>query len=79
MDRFTLSFVHAGKQYELESKLVKMGYIHQFHVHYESRTLIFEFDEERQYRVMEANPATGYNNIDKDLLAAMAEAISSLH
>lgn len=79
MDGFTLSFTHQGKQYDLEAKFVRLGYIHQFHINYENRTLIFEFDEERQYRIMDAGSSAGLNNIDKDFAEAMANAIAALH
>src|SRR5688572_2503400 len=74
---FDLSFEHKGTEYCLKTVFVRLGYVHQFHVNYENTVLIFEFDENRDYRVINPNPAM--QSIDQNLLSAMVEKISSLH
>lgn len=79
MDAFTISFEHKGIQHQLEAKFMRVGYVHQFHINFENRTLIFEFDEEREYRIIDADSSSTLHSLDKELLAAMANAISALH
>lgn len=71
--KFTLSFEHKKKQYDLEAKFVRLGYIHQFHVSIEGCTLIIEFDEERNYRVIENSGKP----FDQEFLQALVNKISS--
>lgn len=80
-DLFTISFSYKGRQYDLETKFVRVGYVHQFHLQFDGRTLIFEFDEEREYRVIDASssPQSGLKNIDVGLLEMIVDKISSLH
>lgn len=75
---FTLSFEHKGKQYDLASVFTRVGFIHQFHIQMNGGTLIIEFDEEHNYRVIDAEPSKA-TNIDPDLLKALVDKVSSLH
>lgn len=54
-DGFVLQVATNGKEYNLAAKFIRIGYIHQFHVDIDGRTLIFEFDEERNYRVIDTS------------------------
>lgn len=77
-DGFILTVEYKGKSYELETKFVRIGFIHQFHIHIDGRTLVFEFDEERDYRVFDAS---GDNSkpMDTGLIEAIVNKVSSLH
>lgn len=75
---FNLSFDHNGRQYDLEAVFQRVGYIHQFHVQLDGQTLIVEFDEERNYRVIGSNGARD-SGVDQNFLKALVEKISSLH
>ncbi len=74
---FILSFEHDGKQYDLKSKFLRTGYVHQFHVELDGSVMILEFDKEQNYRVM--NTAQHDNTINDCLLKAMVNKISELH
>ena len=74
---FNLSFSHDGKQYDLEAVFQRVGYVHQFHVQLDGRTLIVEFDEERNYRVI--GESSGNSEVDQSFLKALVEKVSSLH
>lgn len=74
---FTLSFVHDNKTYNLNTKFIRLGFISQFHIAIENKTLIFERDEEHQYRVIDTDPKG--SEVDKDLLQAVISNLSKLH
>lgn len=74
---FILSFVHNNKTYNLNTKFVRLGYIYQFHIAVENKTLIFERDEEQQYRVIDTDPKS--SGVDKDLLQAVITNLSNIH
>lgn len=74
---FKLNVSYKDKEYELETKFVRIGYIHQFHVSIDNSTLIFEFDEERNYRVIDAGNSA--RQFDSGLIEMIVQKISSLH
>jgi len=74
---FKLNVSYKDKEYELETKFVRIGYVHQFHVCIDNSTLIFEFDEERNYRVIDATNSA--KQLDNILIEKIVEKISSLH
>ncbi|HUN01262.1 MAG TPA: hypothetical protein PLS00_00290 [Niabella sp.] len=75
-NNFILSFIHNNKSYDLNTKFIRLGFIYQFHILIENSTLIFERDEERQYRVIDTNPLG--TNVDKDFLQAVIHHLSKL-
>lgn len=77
-ERFVVEFTYKGIAYNIEAQFVQLGYIHRFHVVVNDEPLIIEFDEDREYRVI--NPAGTSSKInDVGLLQALVEKISSLH
>ena len=74
---FTLSFVYKDETHNLKAKFIRLGYIHQFHVQVDEKVLIIEFDEERQYRVLESSPSG--NATEPGLLEAIVHEIQQLH
>lgn len=76
---FTISVEHDGQQREYQAKFIRIGYIHQFHVDVEGNSLIIEFDEERDYRVINSNPAKTDLSLPQELLLAIVRKISALH
>lgn len=77
-DGFILTVEYKGKIYELETKFIRIGFVHQFHVHIDGRTLVFEFDEERKYRVIDAS-GDASKSMDEGLVESIVQKISSLH
>lgn len=73
---FQLTVPHNGENHEIEAKFIRLGYIHQFHINLDGKPLIFEFDEERNYRVID--PA-GRHAIDQGLVGAIVNALTALH
>lgn len=78
-DVFTLNIQYKGKEKQVEAKFIRLGYIHQFHVSVDDMTLIFELDEERNYRVINADPSMTGKYIDPLLVEAIMRGISALH
>lgn len=76
-ESFTISFTYAGKRYDIEGKFVRIGYIHQFHLNVLNTPLIVEYDEERNYRII--NPEGSSAKIDSGLLEELVQTISKLH
>lgn len=74
---FILSFIHNYKTYNLNTKFIRLGFIYQFHIAVENKTLIFERDEEQQYRVIDTDPKS--SEVDKDLLQAIITNLSNIH
>lgn len=75
-ESFDLPIYYNGKDYSVEAKFIRLGYIHQFHVNIEGTTLIIEFDEKRQCRIIDPS---GNSSIDKELIQVLVDKISMLH
>ncbi len=75
-DSFILSVLYKGQPLELITKFVRLGYIYQFHISLEGRTIIFERDEERNYRVIDT--ISNGQTIDQGLLQSIIEKLSSI-
>lgn len=58
-ESFIISFMYAGKSYDIESKFVRVGYIHQFHLNVLNVPLIVEYNEERNYRIIDPDGTAG--------------------
>lgn len=78
-EHFELVIDHKGKEHRFDARLMSTGYTHQFVVTIDDRELIIEKDEDRNYRVMEANPTNNNKDIDTELLQAIVLKIKSLH
>jgi hypothetical protein len=74
---FNLRFEHNGEHHDLKTRFVRLGYIHQFHVCMEEKVFIIEFDEERQYRIIDASQSG--LSMEKSLLEAIVNQVSLLH
>lgn len=74
---FTLTFIHNNKTYNLSTKFIRLGFIYQFHIAIENKTLIFERDEEQQYRVIDTDPKG--SEVDKALLQTVIANLSNLY
>ena len=75
-ESFLLSVPYNGRTHEVTTKFIRLGFIYQFHIGIEDRVLIFERDEERNYKVIDITPNS--NRIDKSLLQVIVEKLSSL-
>ena len=79
-DYFTISVTVDGKELELEGRLLLQGYIHRIKVVVNEVTVLFEPDEERNYRALiTAEQLEGKGkNLNRNILQAIAEALGNL-
>jgi uncharacterized metal-binding protein YceD (DUF177 family) len=76
---FELPVQHEGKELLFTSRLLHYGYLHRFEVEVNGQKVLFEPDEERNYRAMvDPLEVDRMKKKDIDLLQAIAEALQSL-
>lgn len=78
-EEIDIPIIYKGNELIIKAKVVKFGYIHRFEVEVDGYSVIFEPDEERNYRVI-LNPVDDKNSksIDLELLKQIAKTIESL-
>lgn len=79
-DYFVIPVSFQGREIEFETRLLLQGYIHRLEVIVDDIPVLFEPDEERNYRAlisMEQLDGKG-KNLNKGLLQAIAEVLKSL-
>jgi len=81
-ESFSIVLTYQGVEYNFETKLIATGYAHKFHVLINGWEVIYEPDEERNYRAIINQ--TGHAevkaiDIDIELIKAVGAKIESLH
>lgn len=78
-DTFNIPVNYKGKELLFKSKLLILGYTHKISVNVNGTEVLFEPDEERNYRaVIDLDKMEGMKMIDKELLKAIAGAIETI-
>jgi hypothetical protein len=73
MEDFYLPVEHNGQEHNFKASLVAFGHTHKFHVDINGQTVIFEHDEERNYRaVIPYEELTGSKKVDAELLRSIS-------
>jgi len=72
-ESFTLIVNYKGKEYQLDSELRVFGYIHKVAIKLEGKEILFEPDEERNYRAV--IPEGSKIEIDIGLIQAIAKEL----
>ncbi|PSL31467.1 hypothetical protein [Dyadobacter jiangsuensis] len=67
---------YQGASLELPLTIVPLGYTYQLHIEVEGKTLIFEKDDQGEYRVIDTQHDTG--TISKGLVAAIVATLQAL-
>ena len=76
MEEFDLEVNYKGQESIFKAYLIVSGYTHKFHVQVNDDEIIFEPDEERNYRaVLNYGELEKRGNIDASLLSEIAKAI----
>ena len=65
-----LPVVYKGEERLLPARLVKVGYVYRIEVDIEDQTIIFELDEERNWRAL-TDPEKNNSKIDIELIKAI--------
>lgn len=76
-EAFFVPVVYKGNQYEFETTLQQSRYSHAFHVKVGETLVIFEQDEEGNYRAR-ISPEEKGKVPDRELLQAIGEAITDI-
>lgn len=79
-DYFTIPVIVDGKELEFEGRLLLHGYVHRIEVIVDNIPVLFEPDEERNYRAlitMEQLEGKG-RNLNRRVLQAITEVLESL-
>jgi len=78
-EQFELPVDYKGEQHLFEAELIVYGYTHKFHVDVNDQTIIFEPDEERNYRaILNYNEIDTNKNIDIELLKKISLALEEI-
>lgn len=72
----TLPVDYLGQLVELPLSIVPLGFTYQLHIQVEGKSLIFEKDDQGDYRVIDT--ATDRSSVDKGLLAAIVATLQAL-
>ncbi len=67
---------YQGTSHELPLTIVPLGYTYQLHIEVEGKTLIFEKDDQGEYRVIDAGHDRGA--VSKGLVAAIVATLQAL-
>jgi hypothetical protein len=79
VDTFTLPVTFNGKELELPAKVLDYGYVAKLQVEIDGTQVIFEPDEERNWRALISFEDLQANKkLDANLLQAVAEVISEI-
>ena len=78
-DTFDIPVTYKGKELLFTSRILILGYIHKISVDVNGTEVLYEPDEERNYRALiDPEKMEGIKMIDKELLKAIAGAIESI-
>ena len=78
-EQFELPVEYKGEQMLIKASLIVTRYVHKFSVEVYGQMIIFEPDEERNYRaVLKYDQMDNKKNIDVELLKSIASAIEEL-
>ena len=75
-EEFELPVVYKGQELMLKASLIATGYTHKFSVEVDEQIIVFEPDEERNYRgIIPYGEIENQKNVDVELLKRIAEVI----
>ena len=78
-EEFELPVKYKGEELMFNAKLIVTGYTHKFSVDVNGQIIIFEPDEERNYRAVTNYDDIGKNKVvDIELLKEITKAIESI-
>jgi hypothetical protein len=71
-ESFTLSVPYKQGEKQVEAELRVFGYTHKIAVMVDGAEILFEPDEERNYRAVLPDPQTQKSNLDMELIRGIA-------
>jgi hypothetical protein len=76
-EAFTLTILYKGEQKIFDAELRVMGYTHKIAVNINGTDLLFEPDEERNYRAVLSEPDINKKHIDLELIKLIAAELEA--
>ena len=76
-ETFTLVINYKGKEYQVEGELRIFGYTHKIAINFEGREILFEPDEERNYRAVMPRYDGSMAEIDIELVQAISKELAA--
>ena len=75
---FELRVKYKDEELNLKARLVTFGYVYKFHVIVYGKELIFEKDEEQNYRVLSEQDSADHKIIGEALLHAIIKSLEDI-
>lgn len=76
-ESFTLTIFHKGVEQSYDAELRLMGYTHKIAVNIEGTEILFEPDEERNYRALLSEPEIHNKKFDTELIGLIAAELEA--
>ena len=73
-----IPIVYKGEEVSLQAEVLKRGYIHGFQIEINNIPIIFEPDEERNYRVIMDETKYNRNQSDLELIKEIVKTLESV-
>ena len=78
-DYFEIPVMYKGEERSFTSRLLMTGYSHKFEVQVDEQLILFEPDEDQNYRaIIDQSQLEKISQMDVNLLQAIAEVIESI-
>ena len=77
-ETFTLVVNYKGKEYQVEGELRIFGYTHKIAINFEGREILFEPDEERNYRAVMPGYDVSRADIDIGMIQVITKELASV-
>lgn len=74
---FELPVIYKGEEQTFKGRLATFGYVYKFYIVADGQELVFEKDEEGQYRVFSENEKSA-KNLDPELIQVMMATLNQL-
>lgn len=74
---FDLPVVYKGEERNFKGRLATFGYVYKFYIVVDGRELVFERDDEQQYRVLTEENDKG-KPVEPELMQAIIAVLNSL-
>ena len=78
MDEFEIPITYKGLNREFSAKVLHLGYVYKIQIEVDEVVVLFEPDENRQFRAVLADPEAVAKSVDKELIETIAQTLDSL-
>ena len=75
-DNFDLPVQHDGKELEFKTRLARSGYVNRFHIMMNDAEIVFELDDEHNFRAVNYNEEVP--DTDKDMILSIITSLQAI-